>query len=109
MAKEKHLKLSMKGIIILVLFVVGMVIATYFFTSYMLTGSKAAYKDPKYVEFKDGKWVQTEAGKAYTKAGGGKKGKAAADKVKEAEAKAAADKAAKEKKQQDWNDFMENK
>jgi len=43
MAKEKHhLKLTFRGVVILVVFVVGLLIGTYFFAGYMLTGSKAA-------------------------------------------------------------------
>ena len=44
MAKKDHL--SPRHAFILVLFIVGMVVATYMFTRYMLTGSFAGYRYP---------------------------------------------------------------
>jgi len=63
MAKAKHLKLTPRGIAILVVFVVCMIVATYFFTGYLLTGSFAKAKS-KVKEMPNGtKYWCTDSGK----------------------------------------------
>lgn len=106
--KDKHLKLSSKGIIILIIFIVGMVVATYFFTSYLLTGSSAAARS-RVKTMPDGKkyWCTDSGSNCYS--GFERIGsKAEVDRnIRDFEMKAAAEKA-KERVKERINKQIEN-